>query len=176
MDIREEYYEKTKAEIERLEAAGVVMTGNAFSQVLLVKGEAEEAGTELLSAPDGVALRSALAALGYAPEDWAGLSAMDANGAPLTPASLRLTIATLDPNTVIILDEPAAAALREAFAEELASLESLEEATLQPGSVAYVLGMRLLALGGFAAALGSQKEKALMWARLKQLLPLGEPY
>lgn len=176
MDITEEYYEKCKAEIEHLAAAGVVMAGNAFSQVLLLKGEPEKASAELLSGEDGAALRAALGALGYVPEDWVGLSSVSADGTMLVPGTLRLAIATLDPNTVIALDEPAAAALREAFAEELASLESLEEATLQPGFVARVLGMRFIALGGFEESLSDTKAKQRMWARLKQVPPLGEPY
>ena len=47
---------------------------------------------------------------------------------------------------------------------------------LADGEVAQVLGMRVMALGGFAASLSSQHEKQLMWARLKQIPPLGEPY
>lgn len=179
MDVREEYYEKTKAEIDVLASAGAVMSGNAFSQVMLLKGEPEastDADSSLLSGEDGKALRAALGALGYAPEDWVGLSALDAEGQPLVPGTLRLAVATLDPNTIIALDEPAAAGLREAFAEELANLESLQEAMLEPGCVAHVLGMRFLALGGFEGSLSDPKAKQLMWARLKQVPPLGEPY
>ena len=40
----------------------------------------------------------------------------------------------------------------------------------------YRLGVRVLALGGFADALGDQRQKQLMWARLKQIPPLGEPF
>ena len=47
---------------------------------------------------------------------------------------------------------------------------------LEAGLVVDVLGMRVLNLGGFAAALGEEAQKQLMWARLKQLPPLGEPY
>ena len=130
----------------------------------------------MLSGPDGKALRAALGALGYAPEDWVGLSTRDADGYPLVPGTLRLAIVTLDPSTVIALDEPAAAALREAFADELVELQSLEAATLQAGYVVQLLGMRVMALGGFEESLSNPKAKQLMWARLKQLPPLGEPY
>ena len=47
---------------------------------------------------------------------------------------------------------------------------------LEPGYVVYVRGVRVLALGGFANALGDQRKKQLMWARLKQIPPLGEPF
>ncbi len=201
MGVGEEFLDKARAELGDLAEAGVVMAGNAFSQVLLLKGEPEEgtsdggaaanaaptdastspdvspAGTTaLLSGPDGKALRAALGALGYAPEDWVGLSARDADGYPLVPGTLRLAIVTLDPSTVIALDEPAAAALREAFADELVELQSLEAATLQAGYVVQLLGMRVMALGGFEESLSNPKAKQLMWARLKQLPPLGEPY
>ncbi len=201
MGVGEEFLDKARAELGDLAEAGVVMAGNAFSQVLLLKGEPEEgtsdggaaanaaptdastspdvspAGTTaLLSGPDGKALRAALGALGYAPEDWAGLSIRDADGYPLVPGTLRLAIVTLDPSTVIALDEPAAAALREAFADELVELQSLEAATLQAGYMVRLLGMRVMALGGFEESLSNPKAKQLMWARLKQLPPLGEPY
>lgn len=204
MAATEEYVNKAKAELNDLVEAGVVMAGNAFSQVLLLKGEPEEAAgdpagsatsggaagaagdepqgeasgkpTKLLAGPDGKALRAALGALGYAPEDWAGLSTIDADGYALAPGTLRLAIVTLDPSTVIALDEPAAAALREAYADELVDLEALDQATLQPGVLAQVLGMRVMNLGGFEQSLSDKRAKQLMWARLKRLPPLGEPY
>ena len=201
MGVGKEFLDKARAELGDLAEAGVVMAGNAFSQVLLLKGEPEEGAsdggaaantaptdastspdvspagtTALLSGPDGKALRAALGALGYAPEDWAGLSTRDADGYPLVPGTLRLAIVTLDPSTVIALDEPAAAALREAFADELVELQSLEAATLQAGYMVRLLGMCVMALGGFEESLSNPKAKQLMWARLKQLPPLGEPY
>lgn len=176
MDIAKDYLDKTKAELEDLASAGVVTSGNAFSQVMLLKGEPEAADTALLAGEDGKALRAALSALGYAPEDWVGLCALDAEGFPLVPGTLRLAVATLDPSTIIALDEPAAAALREAFADELVDIERLEEAMLQPGYVTQILGMRVMALGGFAASLSDTHAKQQMWAYLKQLPPLAEPY
>lgn len=176
MGVATEYLAKTQAEVDDLVQAGVVMAGNAFSQVMLLKGQAEQEGMGLLAGPDGVALRAALKALGYEPQDWVGLSAIDADGFALTPGTLRLAITTLDPSTVIALDEEAAAALRETYADELVDLENLEQATLQPGVRAQVLGMRVLNLGGFEQSLSDPAAKQLMWARLKTLPPLGEPY
>ena len=66
--------------------------------------------------------------------------------------------------------------LREAYADDLAQIDSLDEALLAPGVVAHVCGMRVLNLGGFAAALADPHEKQVMWARLKRIPPLGEPF
>lgn len=176
---RDRYVAKTKAELEGLVGHGVVMAGNAFSPVLLAKGEpneAERAGGKLLAGADGTALRSALQALGYAPEEWAGVATWDAGGAPLEAPLLREAVCALDPATLVACDAAAAEALREAYAEDLALLERFEEAMLAEGVIAQVAGMRVMALGGFEAALADAHEKQVMWARLKQLPPLGEPY
>ena len=170
---------KTRAELSGLAARGVLMVGNAFSSVLLLKGEPSEDernGKPLLSGPDGKALHAALQALGYAPEDWVGLAAWNDAGAPLAPALLREALAALDPATLVICDELAARLVRETFAEDLASLERFEEAMLAEGVLVQLAGMRALALGGFEAALADPHEKQVMWARLKLLPPLGEPY
>ena len=176
---RRAYLDKAAAEIDALVARGVVMGGNAFSQVLLVKGEpseAERAGAEPLSGADGKALRASLARLGYAPEDWEWMLGADESGAPLDPALARAAVCALDPAILICCDEAAAGVLREAYADELSEIESLEEALLVPGVVSRVLGMRVLNLGGFEAALADPHEKQVMWARLKLVPPLGEPF
>lgn len=176
---RASYLAKTRAEVGALAQRGAVMAGNAFSSVLLVKGlptEDERAGGALLAGDDGRALRAALQALGYAPEDWAGLAIWGADGAPLGPELLREAVCALDPATLVLCDEPAVMAVREAYAEDLALLERFDEAMLMEGVTAQVNGMRTMALGGFAEALVDARRKQTMWARLKQLPPLGEPY
>ena len=70
---RRAYLDKAAAEVDALAARGVVMGGNAFSTVLLVKGkltEAEKNGDAPFSGADGTALKASLKALGYAPEEW----------------------------------------------------------------------------------------------------------
>ena len=47
---------------------------------------------------------------------------------------------------------------------------------LEPGYVVQLCGMRVLNLGGFAAALSDPRAKQQMWARLKRAAPLSEPY
>lgn len=176
---RERYVAKARTELAGLAARGVVMAGNAFSPVVLLKGEpneAERGGGELLAGADGAALRAALQALGYAPEEWAGLAAWDASGERLGAGLLREAVCALDPATLVACDAPAADLLREAYADELAALDRFEEAMLADGVVVQLAGMRALALGGFEAALADAHEKQLMWARLKQLPPLAEPY
>lgn len=169
------YVEKTRAELQDLEEMGVRTTGNAFSSVLLAKGDpgpAERNGGEVLSGADGKALRAALLRLGYAPEDWAGVEA----GEALSPILFRRAVTTLDPATLVLCDETAAKLARDAYADDLVSLLELEDALLSPGRVVQVAGMRMINLGGFEAALASDRQKQVVWAYLKQIPPLAEPY
>ena len=176
---RRAYLDKAAAEVDALAARGVVMGGNAFSTVLLAKGElteAEKSGDAPFSDADGTALKASLKALGYAPEEWEWLLTAGADGEPLEPGLLAEAICALDPATLICCDDAAAAAMRDAYADDLVLIDSLEEAMLAPGAVARVRGMRVLNLGGFADALADPHEKQVMWARLKKIPPLGEPF
>ena len=68
---------------------GLRVVGNGFSPVLLVKGDlnaAEIAGGELLAGADGNALRSALSAVGFAPEDFCGMAAVYGEAQARLPA------------------------------------------------------------------------------------------
>jgi hypothetical protein len=180
------FVEKSRAELEALAREGLVMAGNAFSSVLFLKCERPAAAPTPAGAPapaalplsgeDGRALRASLTALGYAPEDWVALSTLSDAGAPLEPMQLRRAVCALDPQTVVACDAPSAQLLREAYAQELPDLQDLCQAMLDEGEVAQVLGMRLMNLGDFAAALSDSRQKQVMWARLKKLRPLGEPY
>ena len=177
-------------ELGSLQARGVRMAGNAFSPIVLVKGELDEAelaGGELLAGADGTALRSALAAIGWAPEDFCALAAVAgageggaesaaAPGEPLPPELFREALEALDPEAVVLLDDAAADVMREAYADALAIIEDFDTAMLKPGRMAHVLGRRVLALDGFEAALSDKAEKQRMWAYIKQLPPLGAPY
>ena len=177
-EVSDAYLAKARAELDELVARGVCMAGNAFSSALLVKGEPEEGELpdRLLAGADGGALRAALSALGYEPQDWAGLATVDADGAPLPAGLVRLAVTTLDAECVVLCDEGAARAMREAYADELSVLDDLSQAMLADGVVVPLLGMRVMALGGFAAALADPRRKQVMWARLKLLRPATEPY
>lgn len=181
--------EAKRLELEDLARRGVRVCGNAFSSIVLVKGalNAEErSGGDILGGADGVALRAALERLGYPPEDFCALSAVVgagetdvvatvAPGDPLPPELFRWALEALDPEAVVLLDNEAASVMREAYAEELSQIEQFDVAMLEPGLVARVLGRRVLALGGFEAALDDAKAKQRVWAFLKQLPPLGSP-
>lgn len=165
------YANKTRVELADLANSGVVVTGNAFASVLFVKGrkgEAERTGGTLLSGTDGTALRAALSKLGYEPQDWCAVACWTKDGGFLSPDTLELAIATLDPDTVVACDDEAAALVRDAYVDGLYGLET--------GRVSMVRGMRVLVLGGFEAALQSMDAKQVMWARLKQIPPLAAPY
>ena len=176
-------------ELEALAARGVRMAGNAFSPIVLVKGELnadELAGGELLAGADGHALRAALGAIGYAPEDFCALAAVAgpaqpgdavaAAGEPLPPEVLHEALEALDPEAVLLLDDAAAGAMRDAYADALVVIEDFDTAMLKPGLIAPVLGRRVLALDGFEAALNDPREKQRMWAYIKRLPPAGAPY
>lgn len=176
-------------ELASLRARGVVMTGNAFSPIVLVKGSLnaeERAGAALLSGADGTALRAALGAIGYAPEDFCALASVAGEAdvseraaepdCPLPSEVFREALEALDPEAVILLDDAAVDTMRDAYADALVAIEDFDTAMLKPGLVAHVLGRRVLALDGFEASLGDPKEKQRMWAYIKQLPPAGAPY
>lgn len=69
---KEAIAQAAEQELASLAGRGVRIAGNACSPIVLVKGdldEAERSGGELAAGPDGAALRKALGAIGYAPED-----------------------------------------------------------------------------------------------------------
>lgn len=176
--------------LDGLASRGVRIAGNAFSPILLIKGDLnaeERTGGELLAGADGKALRAALLAIGWEPQDFCALSSMrgeDVTGAtgesepamPLSTEVFREAVEALDPEAIVLLDDGAADLMRETYADALALIEDFDTAMLRPGLVASVLGRRVLALDGFEAALGDSSQKQRMWAYLKQLPPLGAPY
>lgn len=178
-DIRAAYQAIMQTEAKKLANKGVNLEGQAFSSLLILKGnlsDAERKGGELLGGADGKALRSALDALGYAPEDWCVAATINAKGEALAQDLFRLTVTSLQPNTLIICDEEAASTVRDAYAQELELLEDPKAAVLEAGTLVNIMGMRLMNLGGFASALDDPKQKQIMWLRLKQVGPLQVPY
>lgn len=188
-DLTNALVDALKQELDGLVQRGVRVSGNATSSIVLVKGELNQeelAGGDLLAGNDGAALRAALTRLGWPPEDVCCLAAVAGEGetghavadtGELLPAEVfREALEALDPEAVVLLDNTAAHAMREAYGDALAQIEQFDEAMLKPGLVAHVLGRRVLALDGFEASLASPREKQRMWAYLKQLPPLGAPY
>lgn len=183
---KEAIAQAAEQELTSLAIRGVRIAGNACSPIVLVKGdldEAERLGGELAAGPDGAALRKALGAIGYAPEDFCVLASVAgagdgavAVGETLPCELFREALEALDPEAIVLLDDVAADAMREAYADGLAVIENFDTAMLMPGLVASVMGRRVLALDGFEAALTTPADKQRMWAYLKQLPPLGAPY
>lgn len=172
-------YAKAQAELHQLEEQGIRLAGNACAAVLFLKGDLsadERAGGALLAGADGDALRKSLNALGYDPTDWLAMACCSTAGHQLDSEQLRLALATLDPETVVALDDTAAHLLRDCYADELATQEDVHVSALEAGLIAHVLGMRFLNLGGFALSLDDPQRKQFMWACLKRIAPLGEPY
>lgn len=179
--------EATRQELDALCARGVRMKGNAFSPIVLIKGdlnEEERAGGALLGGADGTALRASCTAIGYAPEDFCALAAVAGEGddpaltlgATLPTEVFREALEALDPEAVLLLDATAADLMRETYADALVAIDDFDTAMLRPGLVAHVLGRRVLALDGFEAALGDKREKQRMWAYIKQIGPAGASY
>lgn len=179
-DRRQAYLAKAEEEISRLRQMGVTLVGNAFPLVLFAKGEPNEQERaepeRLLAGEDGRALRASLARLGYPPEAWAAVLTCAADGAPLGTELFRLVVTTIDPDTLVLCDEAAADLAREAYADDLALVQDLDKALLAPGVLVHLRGMRVMDLGGFETALSDDRQKQIMWARLKRIPPLGEPF
>jgi len=162
---KEAIAQATEQELASLAGRGVRIAGNACSPIVLVKGdldEAERSGGELAAGPDGAALRKALGAIGYAPEDFCALASVAgagdgtvAVGEALPCELFREALEALDPEAVLLLD--------------------FDTAMLKPGLVARVQGRRVLALDGFEAALTDKAAKQRMWAYIKQLTPAAAP-
>ena len=80
---KEAIAQAAEQELASLAGRGVRIAGNACSPIVLVKGDlddAECAGGELAAGPDGAALRKALGAIGYAPEDFCVLASVAGAG------------------------------------------------------------------------------------------------
>jgi len=173
-DSRMVYLAAARERAEALVREGVQAQGNGFSTLVVLTGAARgEQG--LLPAEVTQALQAAFTRLRYAPEDWCVLSTQRADGAPLDASALRQALATLDPATVVVVDPQAADDLRCAYAPELAEQDP-DLARFAPGALLRLLGMRVLNVGDFAAALASDHAKQRAWAWLKRVPALGDPY
>ena len=103
------------------------IAGNACSRIGLGKGDlddAERSGGELAAGADGAALRKALGASGYAPDEFcvlaSGAGAGDgavATGEGLPCELFREALEALDPEAVLLLDDRAADTMRETYAD-----------------------------------------------------------
>lgn len=166
---REAYINKARAELQALEARGVVASGNSFSAVLVLSSG------PLLSESCEAALKASFDRLGYAPDDWLWMSTSTEEG-PLSPELIAEAILCFDPTTVVCADLTAAEAFRESFANDFVALPDLVSALFSEGQLSVIRGMRVLNLGDFENSLLDDQKKQTSWARLKQVPALGEPF
>ncbi len=173
------YMDKIKDQIQTLLDQGLIASGNSLGSVLILKGDLtfKDLNSGLLSGADGDAFKAALThkKMGYAPGDWSAFATCTADGKKFDSTELRDAIVAADVQTIIICDQPALDAFRNAFADELADLPNLMDALLAPGQVVKVLGMRVLNLDGFEKSLGYKDQKALRWKWLLEIPALKEP-
>ena len=179
---KEAIAQATEQELASLADRGVRIAGNACSPIVLVKGDLDEAecsGGELAAGADGAALRKALGAIGYAPEDFCVLASVAGAGDGAVAAGEALTCDLFRGSrpvmAVLLLDNSAADVMRETYADMLVAIDDFDTAMLKPGLVAHVQGRRVLALDGFEAALTDKAAKQRMWAYIKQLTPAAAP-
>ena len=150
----------------------VAPTGALLAEIAAVKGlpgPAEASGGAALSGADGAALGKALQALGWAADTVFYTLSRPEPGMDHKRAAdrLRMQLEAVDPQVIVVLDAEAASDVAEAFGC----------ARPEPGgSPLRVLGRRIVAIGGFEAALADPKAKQRVWAQLKAAKPEGPAY
>lgn len=179
---KEAIAQAAEQELTSLAVRGVRIAGNACSPIVLVKAIWTRPSVRVASCrrPGWRGVRKALGAIGYAPEDFCVLASVAgvgdgavAVGETLPCELFREALEALDPEAVLLLDNNAADAMRETYADMLVAIDDFDTAMLKPGLVAHVQGRRVLALDGFEAALTDKAAKQRMWAYIKQLTPGG---
>ncbi len=160
------YRAKARAEVAAAEAlvpgAGVVRgLGDPLADVLLVKGApgpGDLAKKRALAGDDGVAIGRALDALGLSSARFAVCTRVGKSVARRIER-LRLMTEAIDPRVVVVLDAQAAEDFGRAFGVPSPT----------PGVVARILGRDVLAVDGFEASLGDEKQKRRVWNQMKAL-------
>lgn len=142
------------------------LAGNIMATVLVVKktaGPFERAGGLPFSGKDGEALEKAFLKLGYGKDAWIGLLASPEGSPVLRPSQLRSIAETIDPLTIIAVDEGAAHLLMEAFASEISGLL----VDFQPEVALTVQGRLFVWVDAFESSLNDDARKRRAWAQLK---------
>lgn len=152
-------------------ADAVAWRGALLAQVAVVKGlpgPAEAAGGAALSGPDGVAVESSLAKLGYPPDSaFFTLSRSEPGiGPERRAARLLAQLEAVDPLTILALDGEAAADVALAYHIEVPAF----------GVAVRVLGRRFVACDGLEESLGKPGRKPIVWAQIKAAAPEGPVY
>lgn len=136
-------------------------------RILIVKtrpGSAENSGAPAFSGTDGDATGKALAALGYGADEvaWLYLGACER----IDAVSLRMAVESVDPESLLALDDESLLAL----------CGSLGVEAPVAGSVLWAQGRRIVGVGGFEEMLTSPQGKQLAWSRMKLVSPEGPVY
>jgi hypothetical protein len=143
-----------------LSESPVLTTGSAPADVFIAKGTASPldlSRAEALAGEDGVAVRKALAALGWDTSLF-GLC-VSAGETALEPASLALAIEAVDPDLVIAVDETAALSVAAALGAD----------PLVFGTPRQIQGRSVLAVDGLEDSLADDARKRRVWQQLKSV-------
>lgn len=151
---------KARAEVHRLQEAGITISGNAFSALVFVACGLDERGCH--------ALKAGYQALGLPPEkwcvlDWNNMLAATQNDESNRDYMVRLALCTLASSVVVCCDNASAQAIAHAYQPAL---------QLNPGDIQCISGFSCLALGDFSAALADEHAKQRAWFYLKRLKEL----
>lgn len=144
-----------------------VGTVDSPRRILVLKarsGIAEKSGAPAFSGEDGEATGKALGALGYREDEIAWLYLGECGS--IDGASLRMAVETVDPESILALDDESLAAL----------CDSLGAGEPVAGVLSWVQGRRIVGVGGFEEMLASPRDKQLAWTRMKLISPEGPVY
>jgi hypothetical protein len=161
-----EISEVLAALLAQIEPYQAYLFGNRLASIIAIKGykgQAEAAGQAPFFGPDGMALESAFAALGWGDNSWCGVLLEPVGQPALTAAQLRLLIEIIDPQAIVALDKIAIDLVQECFEPDIPSIK------LMVGKKIDILGRLFVGLDGFEAALANQELKQKAWIQLKVL-------
>lgn len=152
--------DKTTQELTCLLDDNVLIDGNPYASIVVVKQLLDKdcrTSDTFLHKDDGQALRRACVALGFAPNDFCGISTALCKH---PQKNLRLSLTVLDTLYVILCDEQAQADYEAEF---------LNNYHLKIGCLEHLPTHVVLALGNFSQALKSTSTKQAAWRALKSL-------
>lgn len=138
----------------------MLIDGNPYASIVVVKQLLDKdrcTSDTFLRKDDGEALRKACVALGFAPNDFCGISTALCKS---PQENLRLSLTALDPLYVILCDEQAQADYEAEF---------LDNRNLKIGCLEHLPMHMVLALGNYSKALKSPDTKQAAWRALKSL-------
>lgn len=158
--LKQSLLSKTTQELTNLLDNNMLIDGNPYASIVVVKrllDKDSSTSDTFLHKDDGQALRKACVALGFAPNDFCGISTTLCKN---PQEDLRLSLTALDPLYVILCDEQAQTDYEAEF---------LDNYHLKIGCLEHLPMHVVLALGNFSQALKSTDTKQAAWRALKSL-------